>query len=610
MFLGIALALCVPVCAAEELSAKAAVSAREVFVGEPFQFQIQISGSDKPQGLDLAGIDGFEIENLGGQQNSSRSVTIVNGRMNQVVNRGYILNYRLTAQRDGDLVIPAVRVKTDRGNVQTPPVSIRAMKPAETDNFKLRLSLSKPMCYVGEPVMLTVTWYLGQDVRGFEFALPVLRDDHFAFENPAVDTTSGGERYRIPLGDDEVIAEKSRGVLDGHTYATVTFKKVLIPLRPDHVSIKPASVTCEALVGYRKSRDRFGDRFFDDFFSDSFFGRQKGVYSRAVVPSNGLSLDIRPVPEEGRPVNFAGHVGEYRIETAATPTDVSVGDPITLSIKLSGPSYLEHVALPSLNRQEDLAKAFKIPEERAEAKISGGAKIFTQTIRAMRPDVTEIPGVELPYFDTADGEYRTARSQPIPLNVKQARIVTADDAEGTEPVSTAARSLEAWTRGIAHNYENAGLLTDQRYGPAVWIRSPAWVGTLAVPPVAYALLFIAIGFTRRRNADPEAIRRRRAFLLAARRLRRAGEAEEEILDALRQYFGDKFSYPGAAVTFADVRGQLGASGVDEETISSLGRIFETCEAGRYAGNATSDVDPAALASDALKLLTKAERRLR
>jgi len=41
---------------AEELSARAAVEAAEVFVGQAFQFQVQVSGSENPQEPDLSGL--------------------------------------------------------------------------------------------------------------------------------------------------------------------------------------------------------------------------------------------------------------------------------------------------------------------------------------------------------------------------------------------------------------------------------------------------------------------------------------------------------------------------------------------------------------------------
>ena len=123
-------------------------------------------------------------------------------------------------------------------------------------------------------------------------------------------------------------------------------------------------------------------------------------------------------------------MGTYRISAEAAPTDVSVGDPITLKIALSGPDYLAETRLPPLGAQPALARDFKIPKERAAGEVSGRSKIFTQTVRPLRPDVREIPPIGLSYFDPAANAYKTVRTEPIPIQVKAARVVTALDAEG------------------------------------------------------------------------------------------------------------------------------------------------------------------------------------
>jgi hypothetical protein len=149
---------------AKPLSADAVVERSSVFVGEPFIFQIQVSGSENPERPDLSEITDFIVEYHGGQANSSRSVTIINGRMTQNVKQGYVFSYQLIPKRTGKLLLPSVTVHANGQSAQTNPVVMHVQKPAETDDFKLRIDLSKQECYVGEPVTLTVTWYLGKDV--------------------------------------------------------------------------------------------------------------------------------------------------------------------------------------------------------------------------------------------------------------------------------------------------------------------------------------------------------------------------------------------------------------------------------------------------------------
>ena len=83
------------------------------------------------------------------------------------------------------------------------------------------------------------------------------------------------------------------------------------------------------------------------------------------VNSQPLKLTVLPLPEQGKPEGFYGLVGRYTIEASATPTQVSVGDPITLIIKIGGSRYLKPVQWPELEKVAELARNFKIPSQKA-----------------------------------------------------------------------------------------------------------------------------------------------------------------------------------------------------------------------------------------------------
>ena len=607
--------LCALPATAQTFSAQAQVSRTDVFVGESLRLQIHVSGSESPDRPDVAGMDGLTVRYLGGQKNSSQSVSIINGRISKQVRKGYVFVFELTPTRAGSLVIPSIPVSGEGKVAQTSPVSLNVREPMETEDFKLRIGLSKEQCYTGEAITLTVTWYLVQDVRSFDFVLPVLDSSAVFHADPDIDTSSGGPYYRIPLGGGEVIGKKGRGKLDGKDYATITFSKILIPREPGPLTIEPAVVSCEALVGYRdrnrRQRGLFGDDFMSNFFNDDFFGRRReGVYRRVSVPSNRLVLEVLPQPSEGRPAGFSGHVGEYSVEATASPVDVSVGDPITLNILVGGPEYLEHVSLPPLDRQRQLAGDFRIPSEMAAGRVTGGGKLFTQTIRALRPDVKKVPSIELPYFDVAKREYRVARSRPIPLNVRAAKVVTAGDAEGRELTVVPGRTLEGWSAGIAYNYDGVEILEDHRAGLDVWLRSSLRLGVIMVPPAVYLVALLTLAVIRRRNADPLSARSRRAMRVLLRSLNAAdsGVPGQAVLDGLRAYVGDKLGLVSSALTFGDVCPRLREKGVGESTLEDLKTVFRECEAGTYAGGAHA-MAPDELRKRALAVARRLEKEL-
>ncbi|MGD9158069.1 MAG: BatD family protein [Desulfobacteraceae bacterium] len=597
---------------ASELSAKAVVESTEVYAGETFAFQIQVFGSESPEQPDLSGWKGIRVQFLGGSQNSSSSITIINGKMTRNEKKGYVFSYHLTAEKTGTLVIPSIEIRSGNDTVQTNPLVIIARKPAETDDFKLRLQLSKETCYVGEPITLTVTWYIGKNVNNFNLDLPVIHDTRFEFAAPEIDQNSGKKLYRIPLGGSEVIGEQGQKSLDGKRFTTISFKKVLIPVESGSIPIDPATLTCSAQTGYsRRSDDPVSSFFDDDFFGSS----RRAVYKRVVVPSNKLTLRVRELPIEGRPANFKGHIGNYKIETSASPVEVNVGDPITLTVTVKGPEYLEHVELPPLNDQSAFTGRFKIPDERASAETKGNSKIFTQTIRPLSPDVDEIPPVKLPYFDTKKGEYRIAKSAPIPLSVKETKVLTLLDAEGKSDITITGNDIETWGKGIAFNYEDMSVLEKQYLTPLSCFTSGPWPYLVFCPPLLFVILLVCTSINRKRNDDPLKVLSRKAFGNLQKAFKDTESAPpdracEMVLDIFREYLGVKLRLPsGGAITFADARQKLESIGIEQDIIENLKEMFESCEAARYAGNITFK-DSSSFINKAAGIAADLEKRLK
>lgn len=601
---------------AEEITVRAAVEKQDVFVGESFLLQIQVDGDDSPAEPDMNGLSDFAVQSRGGRRNSSESITIINGRMEKISRHGYIFNYTLTPKRAGNLSIPAIAVNVANHTYQTRPITIFVKKPAETDDFKLRLHLSKKECYIGEPVPLTVTWYISKDVNGFEFSLPYMDDQRFTVASKPVDLPAGrqNEYVTIPLGQSEAMAKKGRGNLDSRQYTTVSFDQILIPGQSGKITVPQATVKCEALSGFRQDRRRDP---FEGFFSDDFFGHnRREFYSTVITPSNEPILTVKPLPEKGKPANFNGLVGEYSIATQAEPTEVNIGDPITLTIMITGPEFLDNVELPLLSRQPGLTENFKIPSEMAPGDIQGHAKVFTQTIRAKDPDVKEIPALQLSFFNTETGKYATTRSAPIPLSVKSTRVITAHDAEGgkttAEPVKQKISSLD---QGIAHNYEDASLLEKQLPVHTYWQITPGWLAFLALPPGLFLLMFTTVTVIRKRRDDPAGLAARKAFADFRNALKKIGKTADQhqahvnLAEAVRIYLGRKMRLTAASITYGDVEKRLSDAGVNGDILSSLKTVLDRCEAYRFGGAGLEPGDLEQTLELARNTINKLEKKL-
>lgn len=599
-----------------EVVVSAAVERQSVYVGESFIYQIQVDGSDSPSEPDLSALhSNFTVTPGGGRQNNSQSVTIINGKIDRVSHVGYTFNYSLTPLKAGHLVVPPIAVEVDGRQYRTNQLTIVANKPQETVDFKLRVSLEKEAIYVGEPIRMTVTWYIGKDVNDFKFTLPLLNDPRFALYDTAEknDHSDPSTLLRIPLGTDEVIGVKSNGDLDGKNYLTVTFSKILIAKEAGTFTLPEMTVACKALAGFSNNqrRDPFGD-----MFGGSFFGRSREVYQTVVVPSNQPALKVSELPKQGRPAHFTGLVGSYSIAATATPTDVKVGDPITLTIQVAGP-YVNEFVLPDLRRQ--LAETdFKIPEEMAPGEVKDGVlKSFTQTIRAKHSGVTQLPGIALSYFNSESGHYEETRSQPIPLKVSAARLVTSHDAEGQVlPGMPVKRELRAAKTGIRYNYDGPEVLKNVRPTHDNEQDRMMWLVLLGVPPLLFFAVFLSVQIRHLKEQNPQQKKARKAYSRcreALQDLRKSsdvsGEQYEKLAQILCLYLGAKLQVNASAITFADVKPTLVSKGVPDPCLTGLQEIIARCEAQRYAGSAGGAGSVDAVLDRATQVVSELEKIL-
>jgi len=273
------------------------------------------------------------------------------------------------------------------------------------------------------------------------------------------------------------------------------------------------------------------------------------------------------------------------------------------------------VELPPLKDQPAFRRDFKIPEERASGKLDGATKIFTQTVRATHAGVTEIPSIGLPYFDTGAGCYSIARSKPIPLTIHSTRVITVGDVEG-RGLETARSELASWSEGIAHNYEDMGVLENQQYGLATLIRSPLWMPVTVGPLAVYLTLLASTMALRHAHADPESRKARKAYSRLRGSLQRIASCAEgpdasgEVLEALREYLGRRLHRPAIAITYRDVEPLLQERGVSAETLAELRSIFKECEAGHYAGGGIASQQADTIATRAMAVVGKMEKALK
>ena len=150
---------------AADISVSANVdTSRDVYAGDNFTYQIIIDGYDQPCQADLSPMAAFKPRGAGGGNNSQTSISIVNGRTTTNVVKRYVMNYVLTAGPAGIMHIPTVTVTVNGKQYQTNEIVMTVVKPGTTDQLELEVTLSQEKCYAGQPVILTVKFYVYSNI--------------------------------------------------------------------------------------------------------------------------------------------------------------------------------------------------------------------------------------------------------------------------------------------------------------------------------------------------------------------------------------------------------------------------------------------------------------
>jgi len=540
-------------------------SGKDIYVGDNFGYYVVIAGSDKAGQVDLQPLQQYNPQSTGNRRQSSTN--IINNKVTTTTTM--IMTYSLRAGEAGPIRLPSLSVVIDGKTYRTNPVTVNVIEPGTTDQLDIEMALSEQQCFVGQPVLLEIKFYFSANTKSPQFNIPVLGSNAFYFENPDVLNQQVQEH---DFGNGVTVLYSQHQVTHaGRLTNLLLLRKILIPKSSGSIRIEPTTVSADIAVERVRSRSLFGSQV---------------RYQRFMVKSEPVELTVLPLPNEGKPAQFYGLVGRYTIQASASPTEISVGDPVTLTIKIGGPTYLKPVQWPALEQVPELAANFKIPSQKASPTIADGSKVFTQTIRANNDKVTEIPSIPLAYFDAETGKYATAESEPIKLDVAPTRILTNADLEGADftPVN---KEVEAIKKGLSANYEDLDVLKDMSFSPLAALASPGYAVLWGAPLLAFASSIFIKLFAHTSPEKAAAKRRRQACSKAVGQLKRVVSANPErqselLVGAMKQYIGDRYDKTAGSLTGDDCYDAIVTGADDAPAADKYREAIANFEAGRYA----------------------------
>lgn len=565
--------------AADDIRVSAAIAEGDIYVGQPFQYQVIIEGYRQGAEIDLSPLQPWSPKKAGERDFSSERITIFNGRQRRIIEKKYVVAYNLIADQAGKIILPPLSVTIKGKAYATNPVSINSLELGKTDSIQLEMIASQTTCFVGQPVTVTINWYLDRDIGEYILNVPFLNmTESFTIEDILPVQKAGHKMVEIVINSQKIVASMHAATYQNHNYTAITFQKIIIAKHPGSHTLEAPRASCDLAIG-TNNRNR----------NSIFQNRRK--YRRFQAVGKPVSLEVQELPNEGKPEGFSGLVGQYSIDAQASPTQVNVGDPITLTVEIKG-DLLKSVDMPDLKVIDEFEENFKIPKEQAAPKTNRNTKKFTQTIRADNDRIKEIPPIELNFFDVDQGRYVTIESDPIPLEVAPTHVVTADQAVGNEVTVVKQSEIEVVKHGIAANYEGPDIYRNQSFNALAAITQPFYLSLYLAPLLLVLLALIARLLSTQSPLRQKEKRRANALRNALSELKQlkgrkktaAKEAALKIGDIFRTFIADSHDKKSESLTPGDCRTLLTSSNNSPEKIERFCKLLEQSDNSRYGGD--------------------------
>ncbi|MEY4918075.1 MAG: hypothetical protein RL616_1988 [Verrucomicrobiota bacterium] len=522
-------------------------------LGEQATLSLKFEGFQPQDAPSLPTIAGLQIQYVG----PSSAFSFINGQTSSSVT----YNYLVTAQRVGEFTIPGMRADVGGQQLTSTPLKlivskVNAPSAAAVNSGNevafLKLNFPKAKIFSGESAVAQLELYLRDDVQNI---------GNFQLTGSATDGFSAGKTV--------MLQNQQRRVQAGNRSYTVI--PVLLPL----TAVKTGALTLGPFTANVVV-----------VLPGGFFGEQRQV----TLATEAVNVQSQPLPEENKPANFTGAVGSFTMTATAGPTTVTVGDPVTVRVQISGRGSLDSLTLPA----QDAWRNFKTYPPTSKLETSDqfgfqGMKTFEQIVSPLNSDVNQLPPLTFAFFNPEDGQYHTLKQAAVPLVVKAA---------GSTPLPAMAGNKnpaeEKPVPDILPIKENLGTLTQTVVGRdsvEPLILRPFFLAAQAVPVLAFLAAFVWRKRTDSLANNPRLRRQRSVSQLVTNGLRDlkkfAGENKSEeffalLFRLLQEQLGERLDCPASAITESVIDEPAVLHRASKVTRDALHELFQLCNQARYA----------------------------
>lgn len=545
-------------------------------VGEPVAIRISVTqpGGGAAGAVQLGILPEVEGLQLGKPRSAGRRTYASQdsrGRVVSTVTNSYVIEVRPSGP--GEYFIPPISINVG-GEVYVRPVSSMELRVVEdlaaSDLLFLERADVPKRVFEGEPYTIEFDW--GWDAA-LEPASLNLRVPWYGRQDGVVEleTPTAGQLFDFPVSGNQRISvvglpDTTR---DGRKFRTFRMRRRYVATRAGKVDFS------RSIFEFTPQAER-GSRFIR--------GRGRSYYR----PLDPFSIEVEPIPEKGRPIEWTGAVGKLSASREALRRDVDAGEPIDFEVTYSGLGNLEFFPAPDLTRMPafDGFRVLGVDDEKGAFE-----RVITYDLVPLKASVDEIPSVPLSVFDTESESFVTLTTEPLEIRVRKVAGADGPDPFGEEiaeeelPPAIVLRDIEARPVGGGSGAAAEGIFQ----------RGPGALSAL------FALVLGLVGWrvlrrTARAHGDPasaEARRRRGALRSLERGLKSPDPKDLSV--ALETFL--------AARTGTEPAEWIGQGNLPENTVklpkelhADYAQLRQDLDAAIFGGQTAKTPDPARIRS--------------
>jgi hypothetical protein len=478
-----------------------------------------------------------------------------------------IYSYFLQPTKRGRFTIKQASIQYDGQTYKTTPVEIEVTAAVEipkdpndpdyiaSQNIHLVAEVSNTSPYLNEPILITYKLYVSNYTNVSDYSV-IDVPDYKDFWNQKLERKQGIQNTTYKGQD--------------YRYAII-HEVILYPQKTGNIEINPMSV--EVLTGVRTNKK--------DFFGNFVYRNIKKVFS-----SNAQVINVKPLPEAGKPADFAGAVGDFSLEVVLTKDRLKATESTQAKVTISGSGNLKLFNLPSLEFPNGIEVYEPEHTENINTTSRGmqGSISDTYTLVPSRQGKYPINGVSFSYFDPKRKSYKSLTSEDLLIEASEAPggAVASLPTNATNVSKQAVSMLGNQLRylKLSSNFVNINN--------KAFFQSPTFYTLLMSPLLIIPIIVFVSRKHRERAADEVGNRQRSANRLAKKYLSVAkkeidkSEVFYEVLErALHNYLKAKLHIETSEFSKDKIQQLLLERKVDAVTTSDFVNLLQSCELARY-----------------------------